>query len=77
MWYATQMQTINIIPNPPRMFVRRLQLPLATRGLGDSNLGLIDDIEKFATAIKYTGIGVLALAAAVVVFKITDFVFGP
>lgn len=42
--------------------------------LGD--LGLFEEAERLARIVKWTGVGVLALAGAVFVFKLADLVFG-
>jgi len=42
--------------------------------LGD--LGLFEEAERLANIVKWTGIGVLALAGAVLLFKLTDLVLG-
>ena len=44
--------------------------------LAGGELGLFENIERLANIVKWTGIGVLALAGAVVLFKVSDLVLG-
>jgi hypothetical protein len=47
---------------------------LTTPQLG--NLGLFEEAERLANIVKWTGIGILTLAGAVLIFKVTDLVLG-
>jgi hypothetical protein len=42
--------------------------------LGD--LGLFEDAARLANVVRWTGIGVLALAGGVLLFKLTDLILG-
>ena len=44
--------------------------------LSGAELGLFENVERLANIVKWTGIGVLALAGAVILFKVSDLMFG-
>jgi len=50
------------------------KVPWNVPGFGEGELGLFEDVSRLANAIRWTGIGILTLAGAVLIFKLTDLI---
>jgi len=63
----------------PTVAPRQVQLaapPLGDPGVLEDLRDLGNNLMKIGTATKWIGIGVLALAGGVLLFRLTEFVFG-